>query len=113
MAVQVIQMFLPTTLGTTAGTLYTMPTTPPSVVLGRGRVRFTNVTSAPQVVTAYDVPAGGAPGTGNTNLAQVVVGANSYLDVDMPQLAAGGSYAALAGASSAVVAHSMDAVLFS
>lgn len=113
MGVQVIQMFLPIVLGTTPTALYTMPTSPPAVVLGRGRVRFTNVTSSPQVVTAYDIPAGGSPATQNTNMAMVSIGPNAYLDVDMPQLAVGGSYSALAGASNAIVAHSMDAVLFS
>lgn len=114
MAVQVVKMFDPIMLVSSGlTTLYTVPIAPSSMVLGRARVRFTNVTAYQQVVSAYDVPHGQAAGTGNLNLSMVPVAANGYLDVDMPVLGPGGSIVALAGADNSVVVHSMDGVLFS
>jgi len=113
MAIQVVSLFAPTALTTSAATLYTAPTTPSSLIVGRGRVRFTNVDSVQHVVTAYAIPASGSAAVSNAFLLTEVVPANSHIDVDIPQLKPGGFIQALADAGSVVNAFSLDAVLFS
>ena len=113
MSVQVIQMFPPTVLTTSAVTLYTVATGSGASVLARGRIRFTNTSAVAATVTAYDVPTGGTAGAGNNFCPTLSVPAFSNLDVDVPVLAAGGFIQALASAATSVTAHAMDGVLFS
>jgi len=113
MSVQVVQMFTPTVLTTSAATLFTVATGSSLGVLARGRIRFTNTTAAGVAVTAYDVPTGGAAGAGNNFCPTLSVPAFSNLDVDVPVLTEGGFIQAFASAGTSITAHAMDGVLFS
>jgi len=111
-SVQVIQMFPPTVLTTSAATLYTNTAGSPTTILARARVRFTNTSASPVTVTAYDVPSGGTAGTGNQFCPGLTILGNSSLDLDIPVLAYVGFLQALASVGSVVVAHSLDGILF-
>jgi hypothetical protein len=113
MSVQVIQMFAPTVLTTTAATLYTVNTGSGASVLARGRIRFTNTTGTAATVTAYGIVTGGTAGVGNDFCPVLSVPAYSNLDVDVPVLASGGFIQALASAGTTITAHALDGVLFS
>jgi hypothetical protein len=113
MSVQVIQMFTPTVLTTSAATLYTVSTGSAASVLARGRIRFTNTTAVAATVTAYGVPSAGTAGSGNNFCPTLSVPAYSNLDVDVPVIGEGGFIQALASAGTTVTAHAMDGVLFS
>lgn len=112
MTVQVVQMFEPTVLTTSAATLYTV-TGAPTALLQRGRIRFTNTSGSAVNVTAYNVPSGGTAGSANEFCPVLSVPGNSNLDIDVPVLAIGDFVQALASTGSAVVAHALDGVLFS
>lgn len=114
MTVQVIQMFEPTVLTTSAATLYTVTGTGvTSTVLGRGRIRFTNPTGSAVAVTAYAVPFGGTAGAGNVFCPALSVAGGSNLDIDVPALNYGDFIQAFASAGSAIVALALDGVMFS
>jgi hypothetical protein len=114
MAVQVpTPLFPPTTLGTSNVTLYTLATTPSTLVLRNVRMRFANITAFTHSVTAYAVPAGGSPSSANECVSTEGVAGNSHLDVDMPALGPGGFYAASADVGGAIVAFDIGAILFS
>ncbi|HXJ61897.1 MAG TPA: hypothetical protein VNU68_35105 [Verrucomicrobiae bacterium] len=113
MTVQVVQLFPPTTLTTTAATLYTVTTVPTQILLARGRIRFTNTDTVSRAVTAYGIPSGGAATVTNTFCPALVVAPNSVLDVDVPVLAAGGFIQAKIDSGSAVEASALDGILFS
>ena len=113
MTVQVIQMFTPTVLTTTAATLYTVDTGNVATVLARGRIRFTNTSASAVTVTAYGVPSAGTAGSGNDFCPALTVPPSSNLDIDVPVLSTGGFIQALASTAGVVVAHAMDGVLFS
>jgi len=109
MPVQIIQMFAPTVLTTSAATLFTAS----GATLNRGRIRFTNTSGSNVTVTAYGIPNGGTAGPGNEFLVAQTVLAGANLDVDVPVLAPGGFIQALASAGTSVTAHSLDGVLSS
>lgn len=111
MTVQAIQMFAPTTLGTTAAALYTVPSY--VTILARGRIRFTNPSASSIQVTVYGVPPSGTAGAGNVFCSATTILPGQNLDVDVPVLVAGGTIQALASAANAVVAHSLDGIVFS
>lgn len=113
MTVTVIQMFAPTTLTTTAATLYTLSTVPAQAVMARGRIRFTNTDSSQRAVTAYAVQPAGAATVTNTFCPALVVQAGNVLDVDVPVLVAGGFIQAKVDSGVAVGASSLDGVVFS
>lgn len=112
MTVQVIQMFAPTVLTTSAVTLYTVAGAP-AVVFSRGRIRFTNTTGSAQTVTAYGIPSGGAAAVGNCFCFQLSVPGGTNLDLDVPDLVLGGFVQALASANTSITAHALDGILFS
>lgn len=112
MAVQVVQLFPATVLTTGAATLFTV-TGAPSVVLSRGRIRFTNTTAGAVTVTAYGIPSGGSAAVGNCFCYQQSVAGGNNLDIDVPDLVLGGFIQALASANTSITAHALDGVLFS
>jgi hypothetical protein len=112
MSVQVVQMFLPTVLTTSAATLYTVPALSSSAVLGRGRIRFTNTSGSPATVTAFAVPSGGSEGSGNNFCPSLTVPPNNNLDLDVPVIAGGGFIQALASTGGVITIQSLDGVLF-
>lgn len=112
MTVQVIQLFAPTVLTTSAATLYTV-TGPPAVVMSRGRMRFTNTTAGAITVTAYAVPSGGSAGVGNCFCFQQSIPGGNNLDIDVPDMLIGDFIRALASANTSITALALDGVLFS
>jgi hypothetical protein len=106
-------LFTPTTLTTSAGTLYTVPNTPATIALRNVRLRFTNLTTSAHAVTAYAVPSGSSPATGNIVINAESIAGNAHMDVDMPSLGAGGSYSAFADTLTSINASELSAVLFS
>ena len=112
MTISYSAFFAPTVLGTTAGTLYTVPSSPASTLLRGGRVRLTNTTGSAQSVTLYAVPAAGSPVAGNAFVSGKSIAANDYLDIDVPLMGPGATLQALAGAATSVTAHMLSGSLF-
>lgn len=109
MAITFSQLFAPQQVDNAAAdTLYAVPATPAQNILRNGRVRFANTTGGAVTIKAWAVPSGGAVGDDNVCLPTVSIGANSYLDLDVPVLAAGGTLQAQAGAASSITASCLD-----
>jgi hypothetical protein len=107
------QLFAPEDVDNAAAdTLITVPSTPTTSLLINGRVRFTNHTAGAVTITAWAVPSGGSAGNTNIALPVTSVGANSYLDVDVPQIAAGGTFEAQAGAATSITAQALDGAYY-
>ena len=113
MSVQITQLFEPVLITDTAATIYTVPTSPATLVLFRGRVRFTNTDTATRSVTVYAVPKGGTAATTNIVANGESIAPNDHLDLDIPVLAAGGFIQALTDSSGKVSASALDGLLFS
>ena len=92
--------------------LISVPSLPVSQLLINGRVRFINHTAGAVTITAWAVPSGGSPGNGNIALPVTSIGANSYLDVDVPQIGAGGTFEAQAGAAASITAQPLDGAYY-
>lgn len=113
MALTPVQMFAPTTLTTTAATLYTTPDFPTQQVLVHGVLRFVNTDVAQRTVTAYAVPSGGSATVTNTFCPALVVQPGNILDVAVPVLAAGSFIQAKVDSGTAVKVDALDGVLWS
>ena len=107
------KFFAPTVLGTVAGLLMTVDLAPSSTLLRGARIRLTNTTAVAATVTLYAVPLAGAAGVGNAFVAGKPIGANDYLDVDVPIMAAGDFIQGLAGTAASITAHMISGSLFS
>lgn len=116
MTTSVSQLFAPTLLTTLAATLFTVASSPNSAftaMLRKGRVRFTNVTAGAITVKAYAIPKGGtASDTGNAFLVGFSIAANSFSDVDLPQMKAGDFLQALASANTSIMCTALDGILY-
>lgn len=113
MALTFIKLFQPTELAGTAGLILQCPSSPITTVLKNGRMRLTNTSASAVPVTLYAVPSGGSAGVGNEFMSAQSIAANSYLDVDIPTLAAGDTVTGFAGTASVIVAHELGGVLYS
>ena len=113
MAVQITQLFPATQLTNAAATIYTVPSSPATTTLARGRVRFTNTDSASHSVTAYAIQAAGTSSAANCFANAETIAPNTHIDMDVPMLAAGGFIQALADAASKVTMTALDGILFS
>lgn len=113
MALSFLQLFGPTVLPNAVGVLYSMPTTPTTSVLKNGRVRLTNTTAIAATATLYSAPAATASSAANCFLNAVSIAPNSYLDVDIPTMAAGDTLRGLAGAVSSITMHELGGVIYS
>lgn len=98
-------------LTASAATIYTMPTSPSTVVLRNGRIRFTNTDTVLRSATAYAVPSGGAASTTNMFCPAISIPPNGILDVDVPQMAAGDFIQVLADSASKINAQPLDGLL--
>lgn len=92
--------------------LISVPTTPNDSLLINARVRFTNHTGVAVTITGWAVPNGGSAGNTNICLPQTSIGPNSYLDVDVPQIDAGGTFEAQSGAANSITATALDGAYF-
>jgi hypothetical protein len=113
MALTFTQLFQPAQLTTSAAGYYTCPASPGSTVLKNGRVRFTNTSASAVAVTAYAVPKGGSAGVSNMFLNAESIAPNAHMDVDIPTLASGDMFQALASAATSVTVSEIGGVLFS
>ena len=112
MAITFLQLFAPNQVNNAAPeTLYTVPAAPTPIILRNGRIRFTNTTAGAVTIEAWAVPAAGAAGDGNAFLPQISLAAESYLDVDVPVIGAGGFIQAQAGAANSITATALDGFL--
>lgn len=93
-------------------TLITVAATPTTTLLINGRVRFSNHTAGAVAITAWAVPASGSASDANIALPETNIAANSYLDVDVPQLSAGGTFQAQSGAASSITAQPIDGAYY-
>src|SRR3990167_3276470 len=89
-------------------TLFTVGASPTTNVLRNGRVRFANVTAGAVTIKAWAVPAAGAAADANVCLPTLSIAANSYIDLDLPYVVAGGFVQAQAGAASSITALQID-----
>jgi hypothetical protein len=96
-----------------ADDLITVPSAPSTNLLINGRVRFVNDTVGAVTITAWAVPSGGTAGHTNICLPVTSIAANSYLDVDIPQIGAGGKLQAQAGAATSITAQCLDGAIYS
>ena len=112
MAVLVANLVNPVQVTTSTATLYTVPSTPSSTVLGRARIRFTNTDTGSHSITAYAVPSGGSATVTTCFLNAEAIAANSHLDSDVPLLGPGGTIQAKADAAD-ISAAPLDGILFS
>lgn len=105
------QFFAPQQIPAADTTIFTVPATPQQTMLKSMRVRLTNTTNAAASITLYAVPVGGTPGAANNCLPGVSINANDYLDVDVPDMAAGGALHALGGTANAITITQLDGFL--
>ena len=113
MALTFIKLFAPVQLPiTTPNVLYTCPAAPSTTVLKNGRVRLVNTSASPVSATLYAVPAAGSPTAANECFVQSIP-ATSYVDVDIPTLAAGDTLQGVAGTASVITIHELGGVLYS
>lgn len=113
MAISLIQLFAPVQLGTSAGIIYTCPTSPATSVLKNGRIRLSNTSGAAVAVTLYAVPSSGAPAASNCFLPGVSIPGGQALDVDIPTLKAGDTLQGFAGAGTSITALEEGGILYS
>ena len=95
-----------------ADTLFTVPTSPSSLILINGRLRFVNHTGGAVTVKAWAVPLSGSALNSNLFLPTTSIGANSYLDVDIPQMGPGAFVQAQAGAATSITAIPLDGAYY-
>lgn len=103
----------PTVLTTSAADLVTVAATPTSNLLRGGRMRLTNTTASAVTATLYAVPPAGTAGDGNAFVKAKSIGANDYLDVDVPIMPAGSKIQGLASAGTSITAHMLSGSIFS
>lgn len=111
MAITYARFFAPQQIPAADTTIYTVPATPAQTVMKSFRVRLTNTTGAAAAVTLYAVPSGGSAAAANNVLPAVAIGANDYLDVDVPDMAAGDSLHALGSTANAISIAQLDGFL--
>lgn len=87
MTMQYSKLFEPVAMVlTTPTTIFTVPA---SLLLRGGIVRITNHTAGALTATLHAVPSGGSASNANMCLSAGSVGANNYIDVQLPQMKAG------------------------
>lgn len=111
MTITYSKFFEPTVLGVAVSTLITVAG-PASTLLRGCRVRLTNTTASPVSITMYAVPNAGTPGAGNAFVSGKAIGANDYLDVDVPILKLGDSLQGLAGTAASITAQAISGGYF-
>lgn len=95
-----------------ADTLLTVPASPTGTVLLNARVRFSNHTGGAVDITAWAVPSGGSAGTTNVCLPTTSIAAGDFIDLNVPQIAAGGTLEAQSGAATSITAQPLDGYFY-
>lgn len=111
MSITYQRFFAPQQIPAADTPIFTVPATPTQTVLKSMRVRLANTTNAAAAVTMY-AAVGAAVGTAvNTFLPGVSIAANDYLDIDVPDMAAGDTLRALGGTANAITITQLDGFL--
>lgn len=108
--IQSVHLFDPNQVdNASAETLYTVPSTGAyaSCFLRDAVVRFANTTAGPVTIKAWAVPSAGSTSDTNTCLPTYNINANSYIDVAIPTIAAGGTIRAQAGSATSISAFAL------
>lgn len=113
MALAFQQLFPPAVLPNAVGVIYTLAAVPASNVLMNGRVRLSNTTAGPVTATLYCAAAAAPSGAGNICLPTISIAANSYIDVDIPVMAAGDTLRGVAGAAASITIQELGGVIYS
>lgn len=113
MALTFIKLFEPVELTASLATYFTVAAVPTTNLLRNARIRLTNTTGAAVTVDVHCVPAAGTAGNSNAIAKVVSIGANAYLDIDLPVMKAGDFLRALASSATAITMHAIDGVIFS
>lgn len=112
MSLTFLQLFEPQQVNNAApDTLYTVPSTPANIILRNGRVRFVNTTAGAVTIAVWAVETGDSAADSNAVLGVTSIAAESYLDVDIPVMTAGGTIQAQAGAATSITASALDGFL--
>lgn len=111
MALTFSQLFLPQVLPAAVGIIFTCATGKPGTTLKNGRVRLTNKTAGAVTVTLYKVTGSGAPAPGDTFVSALSVGANSYIDTNIPTMVTDDTLQGFAGSAASVNIAEMGGVL--
>jgi hypothetical protein len=111
MSITYQRFFAPQQIPAADTVIYTVPATPTQTVMKSMRVRLANTTNAAASVTLYAAVGAAAGSASNTCLPGVSIAANDYLDVDVPDLAAGDTLRALGGTANAITITQLDGFL--
>lgn len=105
------RFFAPQQIPAADTAIFTVPSTPTQTVLKSFRVRLANTTAAAANVTLYAAVGAAAGSASNSCLPAVSIAANDYLDVDVPDMAAGDTLRALGGTANAITITQLDGYL--
>lgn len=109
MTISFTQFFAPNQVDNVAPeTLFTVPASPTTNLARNVRVRFANTTALPATIKAWTVPPAGTAGDTNVCLPTVSIGANLYIDIDIPIMSAGYFCQAQAGTITSITATFLD-----
>ena len=86
-------------------------TVPALSILRNGKVRFSNVTATAATIKMWAVPISATANNNFVALPTVSIPANSYLDIDLPVIDAGGMIQAQAGTASSISILNLDGLL--
>lgn len=108
MALTLAQLFTPVQLGNADAVIFTMPSTPASLVCQNMRVRLTNTDTVAHTVT-LNVDASATPSSAaNRCLSEKSIAGSDYLDVDIPVMKAGDTLRGLADTAAKVTIHQLS-----
>ena len=113
MALSIIQLFQPVQLGVASAVIYSAPTSPTTSIVKNGRVRLTNTSGVAVPVTLYVAPSATGSLPANSCMTAKSIGANDFLDVDIPTMMAGDTLRGLAGTAAVITVHELGGVLHS
>jgi hypothetical protein len=109
MAITFSQLFAPNQVNNAAvETLYTVPTTNATTIVRNMRVRFSNTSASACTIQAWAVPQSGSSSDSNCCLPETTLAAYNYMDLDIPVIAAGGTFRAQAGTATSITAVCID-----
>lgn len=99
------KQFEPAQLTTSAATYYTAAGT-----LRDGRLLLANTTGGAVTYTVYVVPSGGSAGDSNAIVKGKSLGANDFVEIDLPRMKSGDFVQALASAGTSITIHYLGGV---
>jgi hypothetical protein len=111
MAITYQRFITPQLLSSTDVVLFTVPITPVQTVMKSLRLRLANTSAAAATASLNVVPAGGAVAASNNCLPAVSIAPNDYIDVDVPDMAAGDALHAIAGTANVISVTQLDGFL--